>query len=200
MDYQDKISSYIENELTAEGEQEFLISLAASESLRRSFRSELVMKNILRQDDHMTAPPSEMRSNVFSAIGLATAAGTSDGASMATRGFFASKLHTFISAAALVGSMALGYVVHGVIQPEAPPTVTSAPVKMDAPAITTAPVQSVTQDQSISANDAKQVAKSAHRVRHHAATVTAVQTSQPIDHTTLPAGFEVNPDVQHPKK
>jgi hypothetical protein len=199
MDYQDKISSYIENELTAEGEQEFLISLAASETLRRSFRSELVMKNILRQDDHMTSPPSEMRSNVFTAIGLTTAASASDSTPMAVRGFFASKFQTFISAVALVGSITLGYVVHGVIQPE-PQSAVSAPASVSAP-VKSAPIEIVvpTQDRSITANDAKPVMKSTPRLRHHSTTVTSVQ-QKPIDHTTLPSGVDLNPQFDHPKK
>jgi len=201
MEYQDKISSYIENELSAEGEQEFLISLAASESLRRSFRSELVMKNILRQDDHMTSPPSEMRSNVFSAtIGLPAASSISD-AIPAARGFFASKFQTFVSAIALVGSMAVGYVVHGVIQPDAQSTV-SVPANVSVPATKSAPIEIVApaQDRSLTSNDAKAVTKTAHRTSHHVATVTAVQTQQPIDHTTLPARVDVKPEVNPSKK
>lgn len=73
MSQHDLISSYIDSELTADQEQEFLISLAASEQLRRSFRSELVLKNVLHKDETLTAPPRAIRSAIFGAVGLSAA-------------------------------------------------------------------------------------------------------------------------------
>src|ERR1700733_13528377 len=75
MTHDERISSYIDNELSAEQEQEFLISLAASDGLRRSFRSELVLKNVLHRDAASTDPPRNMRAAVFATLGLSAATG-----------------------------------------------------------------------------------------------------------------------------
>src|SRR4051812_25431404 len=74
MTHDERISSYIDNELTPEMEQEFLISLAASDGLRRSFRSELVLQKVLHRDEAVTAPPREMRAAIFATVGLGAAA------------------------------------------------------------------------------------------------------------------------------
>ena len=57
----DQISSFIDNELNHDQEQDFLISLASSEGLRKSFRSELVLKNIIHRDEVLTAPSRDLR-------------------------------------------------------------------------------------------------------------------------------------------
>ena len=57
MTHHDLISSYIDNELTAVQEQEFLISLAANDNLRSSFRTELTLKNIVHRDESLITPP-----------------------------------------------------------------------------------------------------------------------------------------------
>lgn len=70
MTHHDLISSYIDNELTAAQEQEFLISLAANDNLRSSFRTELTLKNIVHRDESLITPPRALRASVFAAVGL----------------------------------------------------------------------------------------------------------------------------------
>jgi negative regulator of sigma E activity len=192
MDYQDKISSYIENELTAEGEQEFLISLAASETLRRSFRSELTIKNILRQDDQMMTPPRDMRKQVFAAIGmgaLSVPSSAPETVPIGVRGFFASKVQTFMSALALVGSMAVGYVMHGVIQPEIS-TSTTSHENRSSPAQITQPAQ----DQAITSTEVKSPAKSALHVRHHNSAASATKSTV-TEQSSKPGKVDVDPVI-----
>jgi hypothetical protein len=202
MDYQDKISSYIENELTAEGEQEFLISLAASETLRRSFRSELTIKNILRQDDQMMTPPRDMRKQVFAAIGmgaLSVPSSAPETVPIGVRGFFASKVQTFMSALALVGSMAVGYVMHGVIQPEISTSTTShenrsSPAQM--PSTQSAPIEITqpAQDQAITSTEVKSPAKSALHVRHHNSAASATKSTV-TEQSSKPGKVDVDPVI-----
>ncbi len=203
MDYQDKISSYIENELTAEGEQEFLISLAASETLRRSFRSELTMKKILRQDDQMLSPPRDMRSHVFSAIGIGAVSAPS-AATQVARGFFASKVQTFMSALALVGSMAVGYVMHGVIQPSTQAITTVQPTASTPPALAppalaapaAAPDQNAAaSDQNVTSMDMKAVTHTSHPARQHTVMPVAGPKVSPIDQTNKPGDVFTNPVI-----
>src|SRR3954470_16450821 len=73
MTQDERISAYIDNELSLEQEQEFLISLAASDGLRKSFRSELVLKKVLHRDEAVTNPPRKLRGAVFATLGLAEA-------------------------------------------------------------------------------------------------------------------------------
>ena len=125
MTQDERISAYIDNELSAEQEQEFLISLAASNGLRKSFRSELVLKNVLHRDGAVTNPPGTMRSAVFAALGLGIATGVSTKADAAQKAnsasqslfktFFATKISTLVTAAGISVSALAGYGVHSVL-------------------------------------------------------------------------------------
>ena len=125
MTQDERISAYIDNELSAEQEQEFLISLAASNGLRKSFRSELVLKNVLHRDGAVTNPPGNMRSAVFAALGLGMATGVSTKADAAQKAnsasqsllktFFATKISTLVTAAGISVSALAGYGVHSVL-------------------------------------------------------------------------------------
>lgn len=133
MGYHDEISSYIDNELSREQEQEFLISLAANENLRKAFRSELVLKNVLHQDERLTAPPREMRGAVLAALGIGVAADalgtahtTQQVVSASTspaaptsffKTLFATKVNTLLTTASLICSATVGFVTHAVVQP-----------------------------------------------------------------------------------
>ena len=145
MTHDERISSYIDNELSAEQEQEFLISLAASDGLRRSFRSELMLKNVLHRDESSTNPPRKLRAAVFATLGLAATGIAADNAqaSQAVSGFsqagstasgsiakagstaprgllkalFATKLNIFATVASLFVSALAGYGVRTVTAP-----------------------------------------------------------------------------------
>jgi hypothetical protein len=129
MTHDDRISSYIDNEFTAEQEQEFLISLAASEGLRKSFRSELVLKKVLHRDEAATAPPRRLRAAVFATLGLGGAglstskANAAQPVAAASRGliktFFATKMSTLATVAGLSISAIAGYGVRLVVSPAA---------------------------------------------------------------------------------
>ncbi len=130
MTHDDRISSYIDNEFTAEQEQEFLISLAASEGLRKSFRSELVLKKVLHRDEASTAPPRRLRAAVFATLGLSAAGLTANKANAAqpiaaaSRGLikalFATKMSTLATVAGLSISAIAGYGVRSVVSPSLP--------------------------------------------------------------------------------
>ncbi len=123
MTHDERISSYIDNELSLEQEQEFLISLAASDGLRKSFRSELVLKNVMHRDDASVNPPHTLRRSVFAALGLAGADmvasehahAASQSAPHALKALFASKMSTLIVAGGIGVSAMAGYGLHSVV-------------------------------------------------------------------------------------
>ncbi len=127
MTHDERISSYIDNEFSAEQEQEFLISLAASEGLRKSFRSELVLKKVLHHDEASVNPPRKLRGAVFASLGLAGAELSLNKANAtqtaASRGmlktFFATKMSTLVTVAGLTVSALAGYGVHSLVSPDA---------------------------------------------------------------------------------
>jgi hypothetical protein len=223
MDYQDKISSYIENDLSAEAEQEFLISLAASEGLRRAFRSELIMKNIMREDERVTAPPRKIRADVFAAVGLASAVAESDVADLArtaNTGFILTKLNALVGAVAIVASMGVGYVAHGLVEPSTPVVPSVRTEQLAQPQQHTVPTQVAPSESAPNQMsqremlDAKStVTQPIHPEKHlkqsnatHDAQLgtpsqlgTATQTSTSPT-TTMPSDVNVKPEVTKPAK
>jgi hypothetical protein len=217
MNVQDQISSYIDNELSSEAEQEFLISLAASEGLRKSFRSELLMKNILHQDVAGTRPPHQMRNAIFGAVGLtagataptggAVTSGASSTGSLLGRILVAAKMNIVVGSALVALSLGTGYLAHDFVQPSETTAIRSAPSHhvVTVPQVAQNPVL-VSQASgnesvgSIAANEQK----IARHSRHHAPakqTATVEPQSEPTTPTTnLPAGVDVVPTViTHPK-
>jgi len=206
MNQQDTISSYIDNELSAEAEQEFLISLAASESLRRSFRSELTMKNILREDDRTVNPPRSMRNAVFSAVGLSAAPAAGGGASVASRGLFATKLQTLVSALALAGSMTVGYVAHDMLRPSSevhsqPAVTTTVPgsTTLTPPTSAQPSTTNPTTTQSQTATTQPVRAHKHHAVQTAQQTVSS-ETKPAVGSTSLPGDVKVDPQIQSSSK
>jgi hypothetical protein len=127
MTHDERISSYIDNEFSTEQEQEFLISLAASEGLRKSFRSELVLKKVLHHDEAVMNPPRKLRGAVFASLGLAgvglsvnKANATQSASHGMLRAFFATKMSALVTVAGLSISALAGYGVHSIVSPEVP--------------------------------------------------------------------------------
>ena len=127
----DQISSFIDNELNHDQEQDFLISLASSEGLRKSFRSELVLKNIIHRDEVLTAPSRDLRPAVLGTIGLIGAslaatetADAATGAAVAKtsvlKTLFATKIGAMVTASVVTVSAIGGYAVRSYVAPEAP--------------------------------------------------------------------------------
>ena len=121
MTHDERISSYIDNEFSAEQEQEFLISLAASEGLRRSFRSELVLKKVLHHDEAAMNPPRKLRGAVFATLGLSgvgLSTNKANATQAASRGMlkslFATKMSALVTVAGLSISALAGYGVRSI--------------------------------------------------------------------------------------
>lgn len=206
MSHHDLISSYLDNELSHEQEQEFLISLAANDHLRQSFRSELVLKKIVHRDDSLTAPPRELRTAVFATVGLsaiaaeatavtaATTATASSGAgsTLLIKALFASKLNTLVAALGLTAAATVGYVTNDAIdakrtadKPAATSIRTTAPVSAPAPTLTETK-EEVKPDVAVQSNSTKST-RIKTRVQKPAApaTVAEPQTdATSIDATT----------------
>lgn len=171
MTHDERISSYIDNELSLEQEQEFLISLAASDGLRKSFRSELVLKNVMHRDDASVNPPHTLRRSVFAALGLAGADmiasehahAASQSAPHALKALFASKMSTLIVAGGIGVSAMAGYGLHSVVN--SPASVSQHPVTVQT-APTVAPLAKSQPETAIAA-PAQQV----ENLHQHAATV-----------------------------
>ena len=139
MTQHDQISAYIDNELSGEQEQNFLISLASSDGLRKSFRSELVLKNVIHRDEVLTSPSRDMRGAVLTTLGIvgasALAAESADAAPVVSatkatfmKTLFASKLNALVTASMITASALGGYVVHSVIAEKPAPQVITSPV------------------------------------------------------------------------
>src|SRR5438132_5800953 len=137
MTQHDQISAYIDGELNPEQEQDFLISLASSDNLRKTFRSELVLKNVIHRDEVLTSPSRNMRGAVLTTLGIgagATVASESvEAAAMAAPAakatilhtLFATKIGALVMASVVTASALGGYGIHSVIsQQTAPPAIT----------------------------------------------------------------------------
>ena len=154
MTYHDKISAFIDNELTHDAEQDFLISLASNESVRRAFRSELVMKNVIHQDELATQPKRDLRGMLLGTLGIGTATAVAEEASAATAvpslwsSVVASKINALFVAGIVTVSALTGYVTHEVLNPATPEVITrtvvqpaEAPREIDQSPVVTAPVE-----------------------------------------------------------
>jgi hypothetical protein len=131
MTYHDKISAFIDNELSHDAEQDFLISLASNESVRRAFRSELVMKNVIHQDELSTQPRRDLRGVLLGTLGIGTATAVAEEASAAAtavpslwHSVVASKINALFVAGIVTVSAVTGYVTHEVLSPATPEVIT----------------------------------------------------------------------------
>jgi hypothetical protein len=216
MNVQDQISSYIDNELSTEAEQEFLISLAASEGLRKSFRSELLMKNILHQDVASTRPPHQMRNAIFGAVGMAAGASAPAGGAttpsatsaggLLGRIFVAAKMNVVVGSALVALSLGTGYLAHDFVQSSETTVLRSAPSHqvVAVPNTVQNPI-SVTKSEGASsvglvAAQEQKVASHSHRhVSFKRTSEVAPQSEVGTPTTTLPADVKVDPTViTHP--
>jgi negative regulator of sigma E activity len=156
MTQHDQISAYIDGELSPEQEQDFLISLASSDGLRKSFRSELVMKNVIHRDEVLTSPSRKMRGAVLTTLGITgTAALASESAEAATtvlpaakatfiKTLFASKMGALVTASVVTASALGGYGLHSIVSERTAPTVITAPIQKSQPAMQVAPQETTT--------------------------------------------------------
>lgn len=203
MTYHDKISAFVDNELTHDAEQDFLISLASNESVRRAFRSELVMKNVIHQDELATQPKRDMRGVLLGSLGIGTATAVAEEASAATaavpslwQSVVASKINALFVAALVTVSAATGYVTHEVLNPATPEVITrmvvqpaEAPREIDQSPIVTAPMNT---EQSAVATDApklKATKKAAKPINEPTVTPTEPTTTSGVGSTS--ADFEI---------
>ena len=166
MTQHDQISAYIDGELSAEQEQDFLISLASSDGLRKSFRSELVLKNVIHRDEVLTTPSRSMRGAILATLGIAgatalasesaEAAASAAPAAKATllKTFFASKMSALVTASVVTASALGGYGLHSIVSEKAAQPVITVPLQKNqtvepqlAPQVTNSPV-TTTQNQS----------------------------------------------------
>jgi negative regulator of sigma E activity len=163
MTQHDQISAFIDNELTGEQEQDFLISLASSEGLRKSFRSELVLKNVIHRDEVLTTPSRKMRGAVLTTLGIGAAALASETADAATtavpaakatfvKTLFASKLNAIITASMVTASAIGGYGIHSLVAEKnvrntmsTPTHITQPLIKQEAPQEIIPPVSNTDQ-------------------------------------------------------
>lgn len=74
MNTHDPINAYLSNEMTPDQERQFLISVAASDSLRRALKSEVMIERIITREEREMAVPHTLRSAILAEAGLAAAA------------------------------------------------------------------------------------------------------------------------------
>ena len=153
MTQHDKISAYIDNELSHEAEQDFLISLASNDGVRKAFRSELVMKSVIHQDELATLPNRDLRGAILATIGVGTASAVAGEASASTvaaakpavsglKALFATKFNALITAGIVTVSAVGGYVTNTVVHSgsNAPLTAPAVQTAAPAPMNTTTPI------------------------------------------------------------
>ncbi len=208
----DQISAYIDNELGAEQEQDFLISLASSDGLRKSFRSELVLKNVIHQDEVLTTPSRDMRGAVLTTLGIAgvsalasetaDAAGTAVSATKATfiKTMFASKLNALVTASMVTASALGGYAVRTIVAEKPATHTASTQIIRNAQPIITAPTEVASPVNNTQADISHESAPKVMAARHK----SAVKITEPAktETTTISgtASAGVNPVIETPKK
>lgn len=216
----DLISSYLDNELTREQEQEFLISLAANEQLHQAFRSELILNRVVRRDEAMTIPPRDMRSTILSTIGLAGAFGAAVTDKVVTSGFasqsvtffkalVATKVNTLITAAGLSLAAFIGFTTNDVLT-EAPVATMPAATTTSAPTEPEVSMPAQAQPESTPASELKAVAEPTVQkevavrksTKSTSTTVEPAGSGEPDASTSLPqdAGARLNMQPRTPKK
>jgi hypothetical protein len=225
MTHHDLISSYIDNELTAVQEQEFLISLAANDNLRSSFRTELTLKNIVHRDESLITPPRALRASVFAAIGLSAAAAP-DAANAASnpvssstvvaqsgsffKTLFATKMNALFTTLSLSVATLVGFVGHDVIVSE--PTATQTVQTNNATPSTgnvAAPTQTTSTEIVAEKPEATALKSSSSRVATRITKSPAKSISHGVENpgtdpvtpsTVVPSGTEMESTVTPPQK
>lgn len=207
MTQHDKISAYIDNELSHEAEQDFLISLASNDGVRKAFRSELVMKNVIHQDELATLPNRDLRGAILATIGVGTASAVAGEANAATavaakpavtglKALFATKLNALITAGIVTVSAVGGYVTNSVIHSNvnapitAPAVQTAAPAPMNTPAITVE--TPVSQPAAATEAPVKKTAPSK-------APLTKPSTNAVTTTTSMPGSVKIFPEISKTK-
>ena len=204
MTQHDKISAYIDNELTHEAEQDFLISLASNETTRKAFRSELVMKNVIHQDELHTLPNRELRGAILGAVGIGGAALASSEAQAATsaqaatgiKALFATKLNALLTAGIITVSAVGGYVastmVHTNVQAPAPIIQTAAPAPMNTtPAMT---IETPKTEQAVTEAPVKKAAPTKAPLTKPATNASSGSTT-----TNMPGSVSMKPEFTRTK-
>jgi hypothetical protein len=229
MTHHDLISSYIDNELTAVQEQEFLISLAANDNLRSSFRTELTLKNIVHRDESLITPPRALRASVFAAIGLSAAAApdaanaTANAASnpvststVATQSssffktLFATKMNALFTTLSLSVATLVGFVGHDVVVGE-PATTQTVQTNNATPATgnVAAPVQTtsneVVAEKPVASAQQSSSSRVATRIKKSptksiSQKVEKSGTDQGTPSSVSPSGTDMEPTITPPQK
>jgi hypothetical protein len=75
----DLITSFLSNEMSPEREREFLLSVAASDTLRLELKSHMLLDRILLGQAQRARVPDGVRATIFAAAGVGTAAATTSG-------------------------------------------------------------------------------------------------------------------------
>jgi hypothetical protein len=198
MTYHDKISAFIDNELSHDAEQDFLISLASNESVRRAFRSELVMKNVIHDDELATQPKRDLRGALLGTLGIGTATAVAEEASAAAsavpslwHSVVASKINALFVAGIVTVSAVTGYVTHEVLSPATPEVITrtiiqpaEAPREIDQSPMVTTPASN-TAAVTEAPRKAKVTKKAAKPVSEPAATSAEPTTTSGVGTSTI---------------
>jgi hypothetical protein len=203
------ISSYVDNGLSREAEQDFLIKLAANDNLRNSFRTEMVLKEVVRRDESLITPPRALRASVFAAVGLAAseASASQPEAAVAAsqspsffKTLFATKFNTAMTTIGLSVATLAGYVGHGMMnKPAAAPIEAVQPATIQqesAPAFAEPKATEV-----VKANEEKQVVQervAQKAVKSTTSSAPAIKTAEPLPNSIPSDAGTPQTDVVNP--
>jgi len=203
------ISRYFDRLMSPGEEQNFLISLAASDELRLAFRSQLELMKAIRDDKHDMRPIAEVRSRTLTALGLTGAVtapfleqallhedaqAASEVAATAIQPSFLSSLGGKLL---LTGSgLATGFLAAALFFGQSSNIGSKAPAQVPTPTVqtpVTAPtLQSATAD---SKHEVKKVSASSSLRAHTVPAVKKTETVEPQTSTDLqPAGTKPETD------
>src|SRR5688500_6017425 len=87
----DLITAYLSNEMSPERERQFLLSVAASDSLRLELKSHLMLDRMMGQRVQSARVPDAVRMAIFAQAGIATATAPSSADASLAQGAAASR-------------------------------------------------------------------------------------------------------------
>ncbi len=204
------MSRYFDRLMSPGEEQNFLITLAASDELRLAFRSQLELMKAIRDDKHDMRPIAEVRSRTLTALGLTGAitapfleqALLHEDAQAATEVAASTIRHSFFSRLSgkmfLAGSgLATGFLAAALFFGQSANIGSKGPAQVPTPSVQT-PITSPTVQPTVA--DAKHELKKASSIRTHSgAAVRKAATVEPSASTDLqPAGTKSATDENGP--
>ncbi len=178
----DLISSFLNNEMTLEQERQFLLSVAASDSLRLSLKSQFMLDRIVSDQVLHAHVPEPLRASIFAQAAAVSVPAHSISSSIPSEPAAESRIARLFGRAAMMAVLVVGGYAAGYFS-QASPEASGMPAA-NAPAVTTPaqslpavapqvdPATSAAPDAEPVQAKAAQAVEPGHRVANRTATVS----------------------------